>query len=166
GGRGGGGAAAPLVGRPAAGARPRRWSRAARARDRPSAGAAHGGERDPVHGGAVTGRWPLIVLSALVAGRTGFAACNAVPGAAIAFRGTLGMVDRPFARPGAAVKVELGPTCHAASPAFCPGGPCGASPEDDVVVTVVFAPPAGPRNIVVLSTDCAAVGTARREGPD
>jgi Tol biopolymer transport system component len=78
------------------------------------------------------------------------ASCDVIPEAERTFRGALGMANRPFARPGDWVKLTLDPTCHKASPGF-------VRPASDYVVTVVFTPPAGPRNVVALATDCAAL---------
>jgi len=98
-------------------------------------------------------RVAMIVVCAGAA-RAAWATCNVIPSAALTFRGTLGNTDRPFARPGDWVTVTLDAACHGASPGFT-----GAA--SDTVVTLVFTPPAGgPRNVVVLATDCAQVDTA------
>src|SRR5262249_35175096 len=62
-----------------------------------------------------------------------------------------GSSSQPFAQPGDVVGLTLDSACHGASPGFS-----GAT--DDQVVTVLFTPPHdGPRNAVVLSTDCSGV---------
>src|SRR5262245_51033376 len=82
------------------------------------------------------------------------ACCNIVPPAEPTFRGTLANVDRPFAHAGDWVRIPLDALCHGTSPGF-------AGTASDQVVTVVFRPPAsGPRNVVALSSNCAAVDTA------
>src|SRR5689334_13994831 len=82
------------------------------------------------------------------------ASCDVIPSAVKAFPGTLATVDRPFASPGDWVKLSLNPECHAASPGF-------SRNVADQVVTVVFRPLDGARNVVLLATDCAAVEVAR-----
>src|SRR5436309_3109413 len=83
----------------------------------------------------------LLVLLLVVAG-SGRArgACNIIPGTEKAFRSTLATADRPFARPGDWVELTLDPTCHSASPGF-------STAAADQVVTVVFKPANGPRNV-------------------
>ena len=98
----------------------------------------------------------LVVCTVGVAAavRPAHAGCNVIPPAVESFRGALGSTDRPFARPGDWVRLVLDPTCHGASSAF-PGTTA------DHVVTVVFTPPSGgPRNVVALAENCAAVDTA------
>ncbi|MGH7895196.1 MAG: hypothetical protein ACREQL_11050 [Candidatus Binatia bacterium] len=92
---------------------------------------------------------------ALLAGlRRADAACNIIPPALPTFRGALGSTDRPYARPGDWVRLIRNPVCHGDATGFL-----GAT--GDQVVTIVFEPSAGgPRNIVALSTNCAAVDTA------
>jgi len=81
------------------------------------------------------------------------AGCNVIPPAVESFRGGLGSLDRPFARPGDWVRLSLDPDCH---------GPAGfAGGAADQVLSLIFTPPAGgPRNVVVLAADCGAVDTA------
>src|SRR6185295_18443600 len=93
----------------------------------------------------------IVFVWARGAGRVD-AACNVIPGTSTAFRGTLGVLDRPFAEPGTFVELALDPACHAGSPGFSRDDPAAQ------VITVVFTPPAGPRNVVVLASDCGAVG--------
>ncbi len=82
------------------------------------------------------------------------AGCDIIPPAITTFRGSLGSVDRPFARPGDWVKIALDPVCAASSAGF------GAAASDSVV-TVVFKPLAGGlSNVIAVSTDCGAVDTA------
>lgn len=75
------------------------------------------------------------------------ASCDQIPGTANTFRGTLGNLSRPFVGPGDYFDVGLGSTCDSTSPGF-------ASSAAEHVVTFVFQPPEGPRNIVVLAADC------------
>jgi len=78
------------------------------------------------------------------------AACNLIPGERSQFAGALGVVDRPFAGPGEPVEVSLR-KCDPSS---------GLTPEAaDHLVTVVFTPPSGVPNAVVLTADadCSAV---------
>ena len=70
-----------------------------------------------------------------------------------------GALNRPYAIPGDDGEIltvtlnrdlEDPNACDGASPGF-------PAKADEVVVTVVFTPPMGPRNAVVLATDCAAL---------
>lgn len=84
------------------------------------------------------------------------AACNLIPGTALAFPGLRGMTNRPFAAPGETLEVTVRP---------CDGGgglrPTGA----EHVVSVVFKPAAGgPGQLVAISTDCSSVDTASCPG--
>jgi subtilisin-like proprotein convertase family protein/Tol biopolymer transport system component len=91
----------------------------------------------------------LVVLALLVDARSAAASCNQIPGAASAFRGTRGVVDRPFATPGDVVELRVSPACDPATPGF-------SSDAADHVVTVVFKPPEGERNVLILAHDCLA----------
>jgi Tol biopolymer transport system component len=103
--------------------------------------------RRPRRGALLT----ALLAIALVTQSRAHAACNIIPGTTRAFRGTLGVTDRPFAGPGAFVDLTLDPSCHSASPGL-------ASTPAEQVVTVVFTPPqAALRRLVVLATDCAAL---------
>src|SRR5215470_3241009 len=82
------------------------------------------------------------------------AVCDVIPGTQGTFRSALGVVDRPFARPGDTVELRLDPACDGASPGL------SAAPADHVV-TLLFQPPAGPRNAVVLAPDCLGFAAAR-----
>src|SRR5438876_965293 len=77
------------------------------------------------------------------------AACNLIPGTTKTFSATLGATDRPFAAPGESLEVALPP------PGF--GGSA-----TDYVVTVLFTPPNGPHNVVVVAADCAALEAERQ----
>src|SRR5439155_5310893 len=57
-----------------------------------------------------------------------------------------------FAGPGDFVTLGLDPTCYTVERTF------STNPSDQVV-TVVFTPPQGKRNVVVLAPTCAGVGT-------
>jgi cysteine-rich repeat protein len=83
------------------------------------------------------------------------AACNVIPAAQTTFRSTLGSASQPFAIPGDWLGVRLDSRCDGeASPGFT-----GSSAKQ--VVTVVFTPPDGPRNIVTLANDCASLEVSR-----
>ncbi len=79
------------------------------------------------------------------------AGCNLIPGTAKTYNGALGVTNRPYAAPGEQLEVALRP-CDTASEGLRKKGA-------DHVVTVVFTPPSGARNAVVLSgaADCSAV---------
>jgi hypothetical protein len=83
----------------------------------------------------------------LLAAATADAACDLIPSASITFRGALGSINRPFSAPGEIVELRLSPVCDAASTGF-------ATSAADHVVTLVFTPPDGPRNVIVMSPDC------------
>ena len=103
---------------------------------------------------AVTAILAAAIFECIIASRS-HAACNIIPGTVSSFSSTLGVTDRPYARPGDRLEIHLDPVCDAASPGF------GATPAGDVV-TIVYTPPAGgPRNVVLVASDCAAVEPAR-----
>lgn len=83
------------------------------------------------------------------------ASCNVIPGTTTAFRGVLGVADRPFARPGDFVTLTLDPACHGGSAGF-------TAAAGEQVVTIVFTPPQGRRHVVVLAADCEALEAERR----
>ncbi|HTY19853.1 MAG TPA: hypothetical protein VMH82_19230, partial [Myxococcota bacterium] len=100
----------------------------------------------------------VVAAACLLAAAVARSDCNVIPGATTTFRGALGSTDRPFATPGDVVSLSLAPgICDAATQAFrdLPGG---VNPEDDYRVTVLFTPPQGPRNAVVIATDCSQMG--------
>lgn len=104
--------------------------------------------------------WGLIaVLATAWAGlgptRPLLASCDVIPGSLRIFRGSGGSLDRPFAQPGDVITIRLSPVCHADSPGF----PAHA---EELVVSVVFRPPGGPRSVVVLAADCAALEEHRQ----
>src|SRR5262249_22113580 len=78
---------------------------------------------------------------------TAYAACNVLPQQRTTFRSTLGSVSTPFASPGDWVELQLFPACDGASSGF-------SGTTADQVVTLVFTPPEGPRNVVVIAEDC------------
>lgn len=85
------------------------------------------------------------------------AGCNAIPGTTQSFRAAQGTIDRPFAGPDEFVTLRVNTMCNGESPGF-------TANAGDHVVTVVFNPPAGPanrHNVVVVTTNCAAVESAR-----
>ena len=94
-----------------------------------------------------------LLLALLLAGRAS-AVCNAIPAATDTYRGVLGSLNRPFASPGDFVGVEVrNAICDFGSPGF-------TEQAADYVVTVLFTPPAGAANAVVLAGDCAEVTTS------
>jgi cysteine-rich repeat protein len=96
----------------------------------------------------------LTVATSALEPRLAQAACNIIPAAQTTFRSTLGSASRPFVTPGEFVEVTLDPACHRASPGFL-------RESGEQIVTVVFKPPGGPRNVVVLARSCAALEAAR-----
>jgi len=76
------------------------------------------------------------------------ASCNFVPGTVKEFQAAVGSSDRPFTAPGDVVSVGVGST-------GCPTGPQGSE------VLLLFTPPAGPSNAVLLSGDCTSVAQTR-----
>ena len=92
----------------------------------------------------------LVVVLGLYA-RPAHAGCNLIPGTSKSFQGTLGATNRPFAAPGENVEVNLRP-CDSGSPGL-------STTLTNHLVTVVFQPPSGPRNVKVLTADptCTAV---------
>jgi hypothetical protein len=85
--------------------------------------------------------------------RVAGAACNLIPSAAQSFRGALGAANRPFASPGEMVELRVRTAvCDQGSPGF-------SGSESQYAVTIVFTPPNGARNVVVLATDCTGIGT-------
>lgn len=91
------------------------------------------------------------VLALALVPRNADAGCNLIPGTAKTFNATLGALNRPYAAPGERVEVSLR-DCDVASPGL-------TANAADHVVTVVFQPPNGPRNAVVLTAaaDCSAI---------
>ena len=78
------------------------------------------------------------------------AGCNLIPGTSKSFNARVGTANRPYAAPGERLEVAV---------RSCDTSSAGLSPNvGDQVVTVVFTPPTGPRNAVVLTADgsCAA----------
>ena len=90
-------------------------------------------------------------LAAAIPGRQADAACNTIPSAATTFRAALGSTDRPFAGPGDLVELRVRPdVCDGASPGF-------SASADDLVASVIFTPPSGTKNVVVLANDCTDI---------
>ena len=99
--------------------------------------------------------WLLLatVLGAILIPQPLHAGCNVIPGASQIFRGALGSTNRPFTSPGEFVTLRVRPeVCDGASDGF------SLDPADHVI-TVLFTPPGGPVNVVVLAPDCGAIGT-------
>jgi cysteine-rich repeat protein len=95
----------------------------------------------------------VVLCSALEAS----AMCDVIPALNQAFRGALGSTDRPYASPGDFVQIALQPgICDARTLGFRTLAN-SANAADDYVVTLLFTPPAGPHNAVVLATNCGAL---------
>src|SRR5262245_2502294 len=81
------------------------------------------------------------------------AACDIIPSATTTFRAALGSTDRPFAGPDDVIEVRTRPgVCDGASPGF-------SDTTDDLVISLVFVPPGGSSNVVVLANDCTAIAS-------
>ncbi|MCC6764982.1 MAG: PD40 domain-containing protein [Deltaproteobacteria bacterium] len=93
----------------------------------------------------------LFVAGIPCVARTAWAGCNLIPGTAKAFNGALGATNRPYAAPGERLEVTMR-NCDATSSGLTVNA-------TDHVVTVVFQPPSGPRNAIVLTAaaDCDAI---------
>jgi len=76
------------------------------------------------------------------------ASCNQIPGPTNTFRGAHGTIDRPFASPADPVDLRLSPTCDANTSFDVPQG---------LVISVIFTPLDGPRNIVVMAPTYAGL---------
>src|SRR5205807_3555325 len=89
----------------------------------------------------------------LGAGRTADAACNLIPQRTLNFAGAVGGTNRPYAAPGESVEVSLRP-CDVSHGFIANAGA--------QVVTLIYTPvqASAPRNVVVLATDCSALGPA------
>ncbi len=102
----------------------------------------------------------LLVLGALLAlADRADAACNLIPSATQAFRGTLGTTNKPFAAPGDFVEVNVRrDVCDLASPGL------GAMASDHIV-TIVFTPPQkGPARVAFLTADpCGSVASTTKQ---
>lgn len=98
----------------------------------------------------------LATLVVSASARAARAACDVIPAAETTFRSTLGQTSRPFAKPGDWVELSLDARCDgASSPGFT-----GSSEQH--VVTFVFRPPSGPRNLVTLARSCVPLEASRR----
>ncbi|MCI0636250.1 MAG: hypothetical protein L0206_20400, partial [Actinobacteria bacterium] len=88
------------------------------------------------------------------------ATCNVIPGATQEFRGAMGVANRPFASPGDFVRLRVRPAvCDTGSTGFV-DLEGGSQRTDDYVVTVLFTPPNGPANAVLLAEDCTGFAAA------
>ena len=90
----------------------------------------------------------LLLCLVLSVPRVAVAICDVIPGAVQANRSALGSTDRPYATPADYVRVTL-------EPAFCTR--VDAFPAGPHAVTVLFDPPNGPANAVVIANDCVAL---------
>ncbi len=99
----------------------------------------------------------LVALVALAHPGRAHAGCDLIPQSQPVFRGALGTLDRPFARPGDFVELHVRPTiCDAASPGL------GADPSA-LAVTLLFTPAGGPKRAVVLTTrSCADAAVVQK----
>ena len=79
------------------------------------------------------------------------AACNLIPGTAKTFNADLGAANRPFAAPGESLELTV---------RDCDDQSLGLGPNaTDQIVTIIFKPPNGLSNAVVLTADadCTAI---------
>jgi len=79
------------------------------------------------------------------------AACNLIPQTVKVYDSVRGSTNRPYAAPNEPLELRVRP-CD-------PGGPGFTAPAANYVVTVVFTPAGGTKNVVVLATSCAGVGS-------
>ena len=109
-------------------------------------------------------RGPSLLLASLAlvlafprtSGQDARAQCDVIPGTSKEFRGALGTLNRPFAIPGDDGEVVTVTLKRDAGE--CEFGESGFSINPaDQVVTIVFQPPVGLRNAVVLGTNCTAL---------
>jgi len=99
----------------------------------------------------------LALIVVLCSAFEAVAMCDVIPAENQSFRGALGATDRPYASPNDFVQIALQPgICDARTLGF---RTLSANAADDYVVTLLFTPPAGPRNAVVLATNCAALSS-------
>lgn len=99
--------------------------------------------------------WAIVLCGLVAVGaREAPAVCNAIPQVANDYRGIDAAVDRPFAAPGEWTSLRFDASCHREH--------VFAARAEDHVVSVIFRPPHdGPRHVVVLAADCAAMERAR-----
>ncbi len=98
-----------------------------------------------------------IGLLTLAVSQSASAVCNVIPAAMGVFRGGLGATSTPYASPGDRVEVRVRPdVCDGASTGFVDVDLDGDA-RDDHIVTLIFTPPQGPANAVVLANDCGDV---------
>ena len=95
----------------------------------------------------------LQLVLAVASVKQAYAGCNLIPGTAKTFNATLGATNRPFAAPGERLEVTL---------RSCDPGTLVPTPTPvptDNVVTVIFQPPSGAKNAVILTAaaDCSAI---------
>jgi Tol biopolymer transport system component len=97
-----------------------------------------------------------VVLASLLP-RSADAGCNLIPGTEKTFNAALGATNRPYAAPGERLELRTRP-CDLGSPGL------GATPADHVV-TVLFTPPGGTPNAVVLTADASCATTINAKLP-
>jgi Tol biopolymer transport system component len=96
---------------------------------------------------------PLALLLVAGAAQVSMAACDLIPQPARALRGARGNVNRPFAGPGDPVVLRSSEECDQLAGFDALSGP--------PLVTIVFKPVSGRRNLTVLADDCAEVDTSQ-----
>jgi Tol biopolymer transport system component len=89
----------------------------------------------------------LVALGLACEASSASAGCNLIPGTEKTFNATLGATNRPFAAPGESLELHLRP-CDSASPGL-------TASTANYVTTVIFTPPSGPKNAVVLTADAS-----------
>jgi hypothetical protein len=99
---------------------------------------------------AVAAVWSLTMFSVARPDQAR-AGCNLIPGTAKTFNAALGAANRPFAAPGERLEVTLR-SCD-------PGSLTDPMDSGLPTVTVIFQPPTGPKNAVILTdaADCSAI---------
>src|SRR4051794_32939644 len=106
----------------------------------------------PRHASRLRAHRALVAACALLVlpGPHAHAACNLVPGTSLTFNAALGATNRPYAAPNENLEISL---------RGCDPSAALAEPATNYLATVVFTPPSGPANAVVLTADadCTAV---------
>ncbi|MEM7409095.1 MAG: dockerin type I domain-containing protein [Myxococcota bacterium] len=99
--------------------------------------------------GLVLGAIALAICASTA--RPADASCNFVPGTENTFRASLSSLDRPFAAPGDPVTLSLDLTgCESSAGAGLIDLGTNVGPDDDYQVVLIFTPPNGPANALVL----------------
>ncbi len=99
----------------------------------------------------------LVALVLLAFAPDASAICDVIPAASSDFRGALGSLNRPFASPDDFVSVAVRPpACDETSTGFVDLDLDGDA-ADDYRVSVIFTPPNGAANAIVLAESCAGL---------